>query len=861
MDLRKHTPPKYFLQFFRWFCHPELRNYIEGDLLELYYERCDSIGKRRADVRFVVDVLLLFRPGIIRPTEHYENINQYAMFRNYFKIAIRTFAHNKSYSFVNVTGLALGLAASMVIFLVVRNELSYDRFHQKADRTYRVTVHGLDYNPSVSFAVAPAFRNDFPEAEHVSQYWYQRSGLVKVGDDRYNEQGFAFADNEFTQVFDFTWLAGNPKTALKEPNAVVLTESMAKKYFGMNDRLGKIIRLENTFDLQVTGVIKDLPPNTHLSFIFLVSWETVKKEVNSKNFWAIQGGNLYVTLPDKLSEKHITSQLNAFIQKNWGEDIAKGCFLILQPMTEIHFDQRYIKQITTPRSRETIYGLAAVSLFIILSACINFVNLATAQSLKRLKEIGIRKTLGAYRKQVITQGLTETSLLVILAGIVAFAVALSFLPTAQSLLGIKVDRSYLFEPDFFFVLAGVTVMTILLAGLYPALIQSGFQPIKALKSGTSGDVSQKSYLRKGLVVVQFAITQILIVGTMVAGSQMNFFLNQHIGFDKEAIVTFSTGRNTDVLHQRLQHIQGIQEISFASAAPAYNSNFAPFSSPALGMTEVDVTEIKEVDENYMPMFKIELLAGNAIAKSNPNDTVVHVVVNETLIKRLGITDPAGAIDQQVFIGKNPVFITGVVRDFQSESKHKKIRACIILYNPNHFWQASVKLRTQNMHETLASINKTWSELNPESLFSYEFMDEHIANMYKQEAQMYTTFRFFAAIAIVIGCLGLYGLVSLMGAQRTKEIGIRKVLGASVSSVVTLFFRQFLWLILLAFVVAAPLAWFAMRQWLEEFAYHIDINLTIFAVSLIVTFIISGVTISYQSIKAALANPVTSLRSE
>jgi putative ABC transport system permease protein len=783
------------------------------------------------------------------------------MIRNYFKIAFRTLLRNKSYAFINITGLALGLAACIVIFLVVQNELSYDHYHAKADRTYRVTLFGEPCNPSVSFAVAPAFRNDFPEAE-VSQYYYQEGGLVKVGEQKFKEKVYAFADENFTGIFDFTWLQGNPKTALKEPNTVVLTESIARKYFNTVDAIGKTIRLDNQRDLRVSGVIKDLPSNTHFVFSFLVSWETIKKDIGSHDFWSIQGGFVYVTLPDNKSAERIQSQLPNFLTKNWAKEIDKEKgVLSLQPLKEIHFDRRYLNHISMPRSKETIYGLAGVALFIILTACINFVNLATAQSLKRGKEVGVRKTLGAQRKQLIMQMLGETTVLVSIAIVLALAAVLFFLPYTKSLLDISVESSSLLEPRVIGVIAVITLLTIVIAGLYPAFVQSGFQPIKALKSSVADNAPGRSYLRKGLVVVQFAITQILLAGTLIVGNQMDFFLNQDMGFDKDAIITFPTGEKKDVLRQKLEDNPGVEQVSFASGGPSYSTNFAPFNSPDMGMTETDVTEIKQVDENYLSMYKMELLAGDPVRKITSKDTIVNLIVNQTLIKRMGIQDPGKAIGKRVLIGRTPTRISGVVRDFQSESKHDKIRACIIMYNPNSFWQASVKLSGQNIRKTVASIEKDWSELNPDNLFNYEFIDQHIAGMYKQEEKMYNAFRIFSAIAILIGCLGLYGLVSLMAVQRTKEIGIRKVMGASVPGIVVLFVNQFIWLILIAFVIAAPVAWFAMDKWLQEFAYHISIGPAIFGVAILITLIIAGITISYQSIRAALANPVKSLKTE
>ncbi|WP_221394000.1 ABC transporter permease [Dyadobacter sp. NIV53] len=783
------------------------------------------------------------------------------MIRNYFKIAFRALLRDKSYAFINVAGLAIGLAACIVIFLIVQNELSYDSFHKKAEHTYRVTVHGLDYNPSVSFAIAPVFRNDFPEAEAVSQYYYQRSGLLKVGEERYNEESYAFADEYFPKIFDFDWLQGDPKTALKEPNTIVLTESIAKKYFGDTDAMGKVIKLDNTSDLRVTGIIRDLPSNTHLLFNFLVSWETLRKSVETTNFWSISGGFLYVALPANLSGESASARLPSFIKKNWGDDIAKNTELILQPLRDIHFDQRYLTQTSMPRSKQTIYGLAGIAIFIILTACINFVNLATAQSLRRSKEVGIRKTLGAYRKQLIAQVMGETTLLVGFAVVFALVAVWFFLPLTKSLLNIRIEHSQLLNSEVIIAIAGITLTTILIAGLYPALIQSGFQPIKALKSGVSDQSGGNSFFRKGLVVVQFAITQILIVGTVIVGSQMDYFLNQDMGFEKDAVVTFPTGDKREVLSQKLIDNPGVEHVSFASGGPVYNSNFAPFSSPESGMTETDVTELKFVDENYIPMYKLQLLSGEPVTIIVRKDSVPSVVVNETLIRRLGIQDPEKAVGKRILIGNGPVIIKGVVHDFQSESKHGKIRACILAYNPDLFWQASVKLRPENMRNTLASINKDWSGLYSESLFTYEFVEEHIAKLYLQESKMYNAFKIFSAIAIVIGCLGLYGLVSLMAVQKTKEIGIRKVLGASIPGIVVLFFRQFIWLIVVAFVVAAPLAWFAMDKWLQEFAYHINIGPGIFVVSIVVTFLIAGLTISYQSIKAALLDPVKSLKTE
>ncbi len=856
-------PPRLATRLLHWFCPLHRAEELEGDLDELFQQRVKEVGIRQARWRYVRDVVSLMRPSLLRQPHDYQTYStNTTMFRNYLKIAFRTLVHQKVYSLINVTGLALGLAASIVISLIVRNELTYDSYHKKADRTYRVTIHGLDYNPSVSFAVAPAFRNDFPEAEHVSQFFYRPEGLIKVGNQRFSEKGFAFADSAFSQVFDFNWLAGSAKTALADPNTVVLTESLAKKYFGDRNPMGQLLRLNNRFDLRVTGIIGDLPPNTHLRFNFLVSWESIRKEVNTNNIWEISGGFLYVVLPGKVQPERISARFPDFLTKNWAEQIRqdKG-ELLLQPLRAIHFDQRYLTQITMPRSKGTIYGLACVALFIILTACINFINLATAQAARRSKEVGIRKALGAFRRQLIGQALGETSLLVSVATILALLFVRGFLPYTKDLLDIQLTFGQLAEPQVIAIIGSILIATILLAGLYPGFVQSDFQPTKALKSRVTDVRFGGLAIRKVLVMLQFAITQVIIMGTLVVASQMDFFMNQDLGYTKDAIILLPAGDKPDVFLQKLRENPGVQQFSFASAAPSYNNNFAPFKSPERGLTENEVTELKHVDEQYISLHGLKLVAGDPIRARAKGDSLYKVVVNQTLIRRLGFTDATRAIGHRFFIGNQPVLIQGVVRDFQSESKHNKVRPCILVYNPGAFWQVGIKLQPQNMRETLAEIEADWTKLNPESLFQYEFVDDHLARLYTQESNMYNAFRMFSAISILIGGLGLLGLVSLIAVQRTKEIGIRKVLGASSASIVLLFSREFLGLMCIAFCVAAPLAWYGMSNWLRQYAYHISIGPSIYLITFFSMVILVVVTISYQSIKAALMNPVKSLRSE
>ncbi|MRG45167.1 FtsX-like permease family protein [Chitinophaga sp. SYP-B3965] len=789
------------------------------------------------------------------------------MLKNYLTIACRNIWRNLGYVSLNVMGLTLSIASCLVIFLITKNELSYDSYHQKADRTYRVTMNALDFNSSVSMSIAPALRTDFPELEQVSQTWYQHEGIVKVNEDHYAEKGYSYADASFPRIFDLQWLAGNPQTALNEPNCVVLTESIAKKYFGSKDPIGQVIQVDDSPQLKVTGLIKDLPGNTHFPFVFLISFETVKKDLAEngamENFFQIMGGITYIVLPEHYDIAKLNSRLPAFIAKHWGADIAKGTKLIMQPLKEIHFDQRYLNSITPTTSRNTYWALAAVALFIIITACINFVNLATAQAIKRAKEVGVRKALGANRIQLIRQFLGETSFLVFLAVIMGCIAAFLFLPNAALWLGVKIGTEQLFQPEVIGLLLALTAVIILSAGVYPAFVQSAFRPVDALKSGVIGISGRGLTLRKSLVFVQFTISQILIVGTLVVAAQMDYFKNQDLGFNKEAVISFSIPENTKqaVLREQLSANPGVKDISFSSGAPSYNSNWAPFSCPERGITKDDVTEIKNIDENFMDMFGIKLLAGEKLRKSNQEDTIRYVLVNETLIHKLGFSRPEEAIGLHFTGSGRHCVIQGVVQDFQSESKHKDRRPCILGYRPQGFFVASVKLQSADMRKTITRIETEWSAIFPEKIFQYEFLDDHIAAMYNQEQKVYTAFRLFSFLAILIGCLGLYGLVAFTAVQRKKEVGIRKVMGASLVHILALFAKEFFVLIIIAFLVAAPVAYFVMHSWLENFAYQVSISGGIFLIAIAVSFLIAAGTIAHQSLKAAFANPLKSLKAE
>ncbi len=787
------------------------------------------------------------------------------MFKNYFTSAFRSMRRNLSFTFLNIAGLSLSVASCLAIFLIVKNELGYDSFSKKADRTYRVTLNALDYNSNISMAIVPKLRNDFPELENITQVFFENESVVKVGQNKYEQKNIALADSQFVKVFDFQWISGNPETALSEPNSAVLTETIAHKYFGNKPAMGQTFSIANEYTVKVTGVIKDPPANTSLPFQFLVSLSSVKyNEGMFRIFYAIPGGSYaYIVIPEHYSIHQLEKKIPAFISKNWGKEIAAEAHLPMQPLKDIHFDQRYINNIVTPVSKDTYLGIAAIGGFIIIMACINFINLSTAQSVKRSKEVGVRKVLGAGKPQLVQQFLGETTILVLISVVLGLVLTAFAFPEISRWLDIKIDLKQLTDPGVLGLMAGTVILIILLAGLYPAFVLSAFNPVDSLKRKTSMSFRGIN-LRKGLVLVQFVISQILIVGTLVVAHQMKFFQDEDLGFNKEAVVNFQIPDQSkkDVLRQQLQSEPGLTDISLSSGAPVYFSNATSFSCIQRGITKDDVTEVKFVDDHYMDMFGLKMLAGEKVSRKHEKDSTNKIVINETMMHKLGIQNPADAIGQYINLGgEDHSYIIGVVQDFQSESKHKKRRSCALLYRPDNFYMASVRIKPGAIHQTLQHIDKTWSALFPNNVFSYEFIDEHIASWYLQEAKVYTAFKLFSSLAIIIGCLGLYGLVAFAAVQRTKEVGIRKVLGASLFDITGLFAKEFIALIFLAFVIAIPVGYYFMHSWLENFAYHIDIGKSIFLIAVGISLMIAAITISFQAVKAALANPVVSLRSE
>lgn len=791
-------------------------------------------------------------------------------------------ARNKAFSVINIAGLAIGIAACLIIFTVVHYELSYDKFQPNYTNIYRIVTQdkypdGYTYNPGTPGAALEALRSKMPDISFAcinsiygSQVTVNTSANNAANKKFIEESGIFFCESNFFQIFQYTWLTGNANV-LNDPNTVVLSKKIAEKYFGSwQQSINKTITLDNTIPLKVAGILKNVPYNSDFPLSVLISFPTLKSNAGKYyyyNDWNTLSSNLqvYALLPKNVNKASFTNLLNSFNKEHYSERTAASVKTnIAQPLSDLHFNNRYEIFGDHITSTSTLWTLSLIGIFIIIMACINFINLATAQAVGRSKEIGIRKVLGSNRMQLFLQIMGETALIVILAIVLAFVIASLCLPYVKNIASIKENLDLLNVQTFLFVVLILILVTIL-AGVYPSLILSGYNPSMALKnkiiSANVGGIS----LRRLLVVTQFAISQILIIGTIVAISQMNFVNHADLGFNKDSLLLLSSNTDSTLVSrlpafkQQLLKMHDIQSVSFTTDAPSsdntWSSNFA-FNHKE---DEQFPVTMKFGDEDYMKTFGLQLAAGRFYDKS---DTINEIVINETLLHKLGMNNPQDAVGKDIRIGgRNWKRIVGVVKDFKTNSLKKDIKPLLMAQNHEFYGLVAIKIRTSNLIQTQKNIQNTWNEFFPEYAYTSSFMDDNVAHFYEQETQLELLYKIFAGLAIFISCLGLYGLVSFMAVQKTKEVGIRKVLGASIANIIYLFSKEFTVLILVAFAVAAPLAYLIMHQWLNSFVYRINITAWFFIIAILSSIIIAWITVGYKAIKAAIANPVKSLRTE
>ncbi|MBX7152038.1 ABC transporter permease [bacterium] len=805
------------------------------------------------------------------------------MIKNYFKTALRKLNRNKSYTLINVLGLSLGITCALMIFLIVRFELTFDDFHSKKDRLYRVNTDrshpdGILYDFGTQSPLAPALRTDFPDIEKVTVCEFRRSGLITITEDngapkKFQEnEGIVYIEPEFFDMFDFGWKIGSPGNSLSEPNSVVLAEEIATKYFPGEDPIGHVIRMDNERDLKVTGVIKDFPTNSDFPFKILISYATLRSigktgsgfDITSWNNTS-SNVNTFVLLHENNSPSELEGRLPQFVNKYFKNDNpAEVRVYHLQPLSTIHYDTRYGNFSDRTTSVSSLLALAIIGVFLIVTACINFINLATAQAVTRSREVGVRKVLGAQRTQLIGQLLGETFIITSLAAIVSIVLTEVFFSFLTEALELKVTFHPFTDSIIPVFLLTVIGFVTLLSGLYPAFVLSRFQPAIALKGKITSHHSGGIYLRKGLVVLQFAITQTLIIGTFIVMMQMQFLQQMDLGFNKEAVVTVPLPTNEKIklesLRAQLTNTPGIKDFCFgysgAASGNRWTSNFRYNDGKEIQKHNAD---IKTADDHFIPTYSLTLLAGRNLSAS---DTVKEFVVNEATVRKLGMATPQDAIGKVInFWAGMDIPIVGVVKDFNMNSLHENMSPCLITSRRNSYYEASFKIAMNSSHEVMAQIEKAWSNVYPEYVFERHFIDETLHDFYKQEEKASNLFRIFSGIAIFIGSMGLFGLISFIATQRTKEIGVRKVLGAGVSDILMMFGKEFVQLVVIAFVFAAPIAYFTMNGWLEDFAYRIAIGPGVFVMSITFTLAIAALTVGYRAIRAATANPVDALKYE
>jgi putative ABC transport system permease protein len=805
----------------------------------------------------------------------------YSMFKNYLKTAWRSLVRNKAFSLINITGLSIGIAASLLLFIVVQYEMSYDRFQPDFDRIYRVVTQDkfdkdITHNAGIPVAALKALRTDFPNLQFGALRSIYGSQLTvpsatnATGNKFIQETGIFFAEPQLFNVFKYNWLAGGAN-ALNGPNNVVLDEKTAAKYFGSwQQAIGKTMTLNNAITLKVNGILKNSPANTDLPLYVLVSYETLKQHGEAyyhTDTWNSTSSNfnIFVLLPPAAKAADIDRALLDFSKRHYvpiSSNSVKKNFL--QPLSTVHFDRRFEAFGDHITSKDTLLTLSIIGLFIILMACVNFINLSTALSVNRSKEVGIRKVLGSNRGQLFAQIMSETAMIVSLSVIVALVIAWLVLPFIKHIASIE-EPLTLFTPKTLAMVSGMGMVVILLAGLYPSFVLSKFNPIMALKNKMVSASVQGVSLRRGLVIMQFTISQILIIATAVAVSQMNFISKADLGINKEGVLVLSGNSDSITLSkqkafkQQLLQVPGVQSVSFNSDAPTSentsSTNFAYNHQP----DEKFQVNLKFADADYVKTFGVHLIAGRATTES---DTMQEAMINETLLKKLGIKNANEAIGKAIRLGRGKwVPIVGVMKDFTTHSLREQINPLLITTLNNFYTLTSIKLRTHQLPKTTEAIQKIWNQFYPEYAYTPSFLDEDIAEFYQQEEQLSLLYKIFAGLAIFISCLGLYGLVSFMAVQKTKEVGIRKVLGASLTSLLQLFSKEFTILIIISFFISVPVAWYMMHSWLTNFVYRIPLHIGFFAVAIVGSVLIAWITVGYKAIRAALANPVKALRSE
>lgn len=796
---------------------------------------------------------------------------------NYVKVARRNVFRQKVYSFINILGLSIGITACIFAGLYTKNELSYDKYHKNADQIYRVSLShsesgNTEYSADSPALLGPSLKNVYPEIRNFSRIYFSKHNLVKAGNRNNYEDGVSYADSTFFDIFSFEAVLGNSSQFLKKPNSIIITESTAKRYFGNDNPLGKTIELNSKFTYEVAGVIKDVPKNSHFKFDFLAAYSALDKleeAVYLPQWGATFGSYTYLLVANGFSAKDFENKTEPFFSTHTNLTNAKSWKIHVMPMPDIHLNS-HLNEIEENGSMSRIYILGSISLFILLLACINFVNLSTARSSKRAVEIGIRKVLGAVKFQLIKQFIGESVLLSMVSLLISLITVLLAAPFFSTLVGSDINYDFINNwPALLLIIMGVLLVGVL-AGIYPALFISSYQPITAIKGNNSTGSGRKGipFLRKSLVVLQFSISIILIAGTIIINLQLKYLRNFNMGFDKEQMLVLPVHERIEnnyvTIKNELKNIRGVLSVTACEGAPiSENGTDTQCRPKGLGSSESFRIHVDAVDFDFMDHFGVKLVAGRNFSDEYQSDYTKAMIVNEKMVKNLGFTNPRDAIGKSYFISLNGYTpeIIGVVKDYNSSSLRNEMRSLVFMHRPKWFLEFAVKVNTFDISSTIRDIKDVWAKFFSKYPFEYHFLDESIDSLYKSEERYSNVISTFSVVAIFIACLGLFGLASFVTEQRKKEIGIRKVLGASVQSIIQYVSKEFVILVIISNIIAWPVSYYFMNRWLQEFAYQIDLNVWMFLVSGLITLLIALTTVGYQAIKAALANPVKSLKYE
>jgi len=815
------------------------------------------------------------------------------MLKNYLTVAFRNILRHKVYSFINIAGLAVGMACTILILLWVQSELSFDRYHGKADRIYRLASNwdlgkwqGL-YAIS-NHTVGPTMQKDYPEIVKACRFRPIRSGAVaQYNNQKFREEGIFYADNSVFDIFKFPLINGDPKSALTTVHSVVITEDIAKKYFGSENPVGKVLKMTfqdrdvfgNTFvasnaelDAIVTGIIKNVPPNSHFSFNMLLSFETLYhyNEKQRGRWWGDVGIYTYLLTREDCDPKELKKKFPALIDKHIGEVLkaAKGSIeYFLEPLKDIHLYSDTKWDISKYGSIAYVYTFSVIALFILLIACINFMNLSTAHSASRAREVGIRKAVGAHRWNLINQFFGESFLFGFISFLIGLGLVEIFLPVFRSLSGSEFTFNDLIGSQLFPALIGLVLFVGFIAGSYPALFLSAFQPVQIF-TGHLKAVAANSHFRNVFVVTQFTISIGLIAGTIIIFYQLNYMRHKNLGFNKEHIVVLrilddTVRQSIDTVKKELLNHSGIAGITVSSVPPGYGARTNVFLPEGFGLNQAQMMGSISIDSGFIPTIGLEIVAGRNFSSEISADRSKSILINQTAARQFSWDDPIGKSIRELDQWNTTKTVVGVVRDFHLESLHNKISPLLIESEPSRYRFILIKIRPESLPDTLSFIKEKWKEIDPTETLDYWFLDESesFSWQYQSEQRLSKMFSYFALLAIFIACLGLFGLANFTAEQRTKEIGIRKAMGASISSIILLLSKEFAKWILIANIIAWPIAYFAMNRWLQNFAYRINIGLGTFILAGLIVLVIALLTVSYQAIKAARANPVDALRYE